>query len=267
MRSVLLTATSLSSTQINSAFSQLYRAQIFECAWLDFEARKNPTIARLIQEKKYDSFPSTNRGDFADTFVIDSLAPTCCCPDNATKQIENCRMFTFKDPTLKEATEATIIDQFQHDYSSKMALFLESKMHLCKSCGGAADTLIFLTPVQSMKLGMSILDTFHERKLKQLNQRLQQMVSTHFLIQHLQSSSYGNAHMMLDEQFSALSSALLGASSTHESDLVEKFYEDLHRNEVDEKGKYFQQLRQNIEHVEQLTKNVKTATAFLPVGN
>jgi hypothetical protein len=30
--------------KINSAFSQLYRAQIFECAWLDFEARKNPTI-------------------------------------------------------------------------------------------------------------------------------------------------------------------------------------------------------------------------------
>jgi len=38
--------------KINSAFAQLYRAQIFECAWLDFEARKNATIARLIQEKK-----------------------------------------------------------------------------------------------------------------------------------------------------------------------------------------------------------------------
>ena len=34
-------------------------------------------------------------------------------------------MYTFKDPTLKEATLATIIDQFQHDYSSKMALFIE----------------------------------------------------------------------------------------------------------------------------------------------
>ena len=176
-------------------------------------------------------------------------------------------MYTFKDPTLKEATEATIIDQFQHDYSSKMALFLESKMHLCKSCGGSADTLIFLTPVQSMKLGMSILDTFHERKLKQLNQRLQQMVSTHFLIQHLRLSSYGNAHMMLDEQFSALLPELLDPSTRNENDLVEKFYEELHRNEVDEKGKYFQQLRQNIDHVERLTKNTRMPTAFLPVGN
>ena len=176
-------------------------------------------------------------------------------------------MYTFKDPTLKEATEATIIDQFQHDYSSKMALFLESKMHLCKSCGGGADTLIFLTPVQSMKLGMSILDTFHERKLKQLNQRLQQMVSTHFLVQHLRLSSYDNAHMVLDEQFAALLPELLDPSTRNENDLVEKFYEELHRNEVDEKGKYFQQLRQNIDHVERLTKNTRTPTAFLPVGN
>ncbi|CAF4923566.1 unnamed protein product, partial [Rotaria magnacalcarata] len=58
----------------------------------------------------------------------------------------------FKDPTLKEATLATIIDQFQHDYSSKMAIFLESNNHLCKSCGGDSNSLIFLTPVQSMKL-------------------------------------------------------------------------------------------------------------------
>jgi hypothetical protein len=33
-----------------------------------------------------------------------------------------------------------------------------------------------------MKLGMSILDTFHERKLKQLNQRLQSMIYKHFSI-------------------------------------------------------------------------------------
>jgi hypothetical protein len=91
-------------------------------------------------------------------------------------------MYKFKDPTLKEATHATIIDQFQHDYSSKIALFLESKSHLCKSCNGDSDSLIFLTPVQSMKLGMSILDTFHERKLKQLNQRLQSMIYKHFSI-------------------------------------------------------------------------------------
>jgi hypothetical protein len=89
-------------------------------------------------------------------------------------------MYKFKDPTLKEATRATIIDQFQHDYSSKIARFIESKIHLCKSCNGDSDSLIFLTPVQSMKLGMSILDTFHERKLKQLNQRLQSMIYQHF---------------------------------------------------------------------------------------
>ena len=42
-------------SKINTAFSQLYRAQIFECAWLDFEARKNPLIGRLVLEKKFFS--------------------------------------------------------------------------------------------------------------------------------------------------------------------------------------------------------------------
>lgn len=88
-------------------------------------------------------------------------------------------MYRFKDPTLKEATLATIIDQFQEDYSSKMALFIESKVHLCKSCNGDSDSLIFLTPIQSMKLGMSILNTFHQSKLKQLTQRLQSMIFNH----------------------------------------------------------------------------------------
>ena len=88
-------------------------------------------------------------------------------------------MYRFKDPTLKEATLATIIDQFQEDYSSKMALFIESKLHLCKSCNGDSDSLIFLTPIQSMKLGMSILNTFHQSKLKQLTQRLQSMIFNH----------------------------------------------------------------------------------------
>ncbi|CAF2743447.1 unnamed protein product [Rotaria sp. Silwood2] len=150
--------------KINSAFSQLYRAQIFECAWLDFEARKNSNIARLLQEK--------------------NMTPICCCPENTTKQIENCRMYTFKDPTLKEATLATIIDQFQHDYSSKMALFIESKKHLCKSCGGDSDSLIFLTPVQKFN----------------------------------------------------------------------------------EKRKYFQQLRNKIKHVDNLTKNTKPSSSFSPMA-
>ena len=88
-------------------------------------------------------------------------------------------MYRFKDPTLKEATLATIIDQFQEDYSSKMAILIESKVHLCKSCNGDSDSLIFLTPVQSMKLGMSLLNTFHQRKLKQLTQRLQTMIFNH----------------------------------------------------------------------------------------
>ena len=171
------------------------------------------------------------------------MTPICCCPENTTKQIENCRMYNFKDPTLKEATLATIIDQFQHDYSSKMALFIESKSHLCKSCGGDFDSLIFLTPVQSMKLGMSILDTLHERKLKELNQRLQSMILNRFSNQQL--------HSVLPER----------------NNLIEKFYQDFYQQELNEKGKYFQQLRYQIKQVNLLTRNIKTSTLFNPMGN
>lgn len=148
-------------------------------------------------------------------------------------------MYRFKDPTLKEATLATIIDQFKHDYSSKMALFIESKTHLCKSCSGDSDSLVFLTPVQSMKLGMSILDTFHERKLKQLNQRLQSMIFNHF-----------SNEPRTDEG----------------KNLIQNFYQNFHQQELNEKQKYFQQLRQNINQVEILTKNNKPFTLFHPIG-
>ncbi|CAF0715615.1 unnamed protein product [Adineta steineri] len=223
--------------KINSAFSQLYRAQIFVCVWLDFEARRNPTIARLLQEK--------------------NMTPICYCPENTTKQIENCRMYTFKDPTLKEATLATIIDQFQHDYSSKMALFIESKIHLCKSCGGDSDSLIFLTPVQSMKLGMSILDTFHERKLKQLNQRLQNMILNHFSVSQTQSTSNNqddDHHQISDRK-----------SLSDEKNLIQNFYQNFYQQDFNDKEKYFQELRNKIKQVNFLTKNMRQSTSFNPI--
>ncbi|CAF0761369.1 unnamed protein product [Adineta steineri] len=224
--------------KINSAFSQLYRAQIFVCAWLDFEARRNATIARLLQEK--------------------NMTPICYCPENTTKQIENCRMYTFKDPTLKEATLATIIDQFQHDYSSKMALFIESKIHLCKSCGGDSDSLIFLTPVQSMKLGMSILDTFHERKLKQLNQRLQNMILNHFSVSQTQSISNNqddDHHQISDRK-----------SLSDEKNLIQNFYQNFYQQDFNDKEKYFQELRNKIKQVNFLTKNMRQSTSFNPIA-
>jgi hypothetical protein len=142
-------------------------------------------------------------------------------------------MYKFKDPTLKEATLATIIDQFQYDYSSKIALFIESKNHLCKSCNGDSDSLIFLTPVQSMKLGMSILDTFHERKLKQLNQYLQSMILNH----------------------------LTNQQDIQSENLIQNFYQNFRENEIHDKEKYFQQLRQNIKQAE-----TKSSTVFYPIG-
>ncbi|CAF3531455.1 unnamed protein product [Rotaria sp. Silwood1] len=235
--------------KINSAFSQLYRAQIFECAWLDFEARKNSNIARLLQEK--------------------NMTPICCCPENTTKQIENCRMYTFKDPTLKEATLATIIDQFQHDYSSKMALFIESKKHLCKSCGGDSDSLIFLTPVQSMKLGMSVLDTFHERKLKQLNQRLQYMILNHFSMQQTHSTLNDEDIQTDDDQLSLIElrkNSLFNNDNRKENNLIQNFYQNFYQQEFNEKRKYFQQLRNKIKHVDHLTKNTKPSSSFSPMA-
>jgi hypothetical protein len=154
-------------------------------------------------------------------------------------------MYRFKDPTLKEATLATIIDQFQYDYSSKMALFIESKIHLCKSCNGDSDSLIFLTPVQSMKLGMSILDTFHERKLKQLNQRLQSMILNHFSIEQINYEPI----------------------QTEKKNFIQNFYQNFYQKEFHEKEKYFQQLRQNIKQVEILSKNSQPSTSFNPIGN
>ncbi|CAF4057763.1 unnamed protein product [Rotaria sp. Silwood2] len=235
--------------KINSAFSQLYRAQIFECAWLDFEARKNSNIARLLQEK--------------------NMTPICCCPENTTKQIENCRMYTFKDPTLKEATLATIIDQFQHDYSSKMALFIESKKHLCKSCGGDSDSLIFLTPVQSMKLGMSILDTFHERKLKQLNQRLQYMILNHFSIQQTYNTLNDEDIQTNDDQVSLIElkeNSSFNNDNRKEKNFIQNFYQNFYQQEFNEKRKYFQQLRNKIKHVDNLTKNTKPSSSFSPMA-
>jgi hypothetical protein len=182
------------------------------------------------------------------------MTPICCCPENTTKQIENCRMYTFKDPTLKEATLATIIDQFQHDYSSKTALFIESKPHLCQSCGGDSDSLIFLTPVQSMKLGMSILDTLHERKLKQLNQRLQYMILN--CLSNQQLNILAN-----DEDDEQLSSIL-----PETNNLIQNFYRDFHQQELNEKEKYFQQIRHQIKQVEMLTKNIQPPTSFNPMG-
>lgn len=108
-------------------------------------------------------------------------------------------MYRFKDPTLKEATLATIIDQFQEDYSSKMALFIESKLHLCKSCNGDSDSLIFLTPVQSMKFSMSILNTFHQSQLKQLTQRLQSMIFNHLTRQsHVRQADFNRNNHSTD---------------------------------------------------------------------
>ncbi|CAF1073906.1 unnamed protein product [Rotaria sordida] len=235
--------------KINSAFSQLYRAQIFECAWLDFEARKNSNIARLLQEK--------------------NMTPICCCSENTTRQIENCRMYTFKDPTLKEATLATIIDQFQHDYSSKMALFIESKNHLCKSCGGDSDSLIFLTPVQSMKLGMSILDTFHERKLKQLNQHLQYMILNHLSIQQTYNKLNNDDIKIDDNQLSLIElkkNSSFNNDNRKENNLIQNFYQKFYQQEFNEKRKYFQQLRHKMKHVDNLTKNTRPLSSFSPMA-
>ncbi|CAF0795129.1 unnamed protein product, partial [Adineta ricciae] len=187
--------------------------------------------------------------------ISKSMTPTCCCPENMTKQIENCRMYTFKDPTLREATLATIIDQFQHDYSSKMALFIESQIHRCKSCGGDSDSLIFLTPVQSMKLGMSILDTFHERKLKQLNQRLQNMILEYFSSHQIQIISSNNEDNPSDDE-----------RATEQKNLMKDFYRDIHREELEEKGRYFQQLRNNIQQVEGRTTTTKPTNSFYPIA-
>ena len=165
-------------------------------------------------------------------------------------------MYTFKDPTLKEATLATIIDQFQHDYSSKMAVFIESKYHFCKSCGGDSDSLIFLTPVQSMKLGMSILDTFHERKLKQLNQRLQNMVLNRFFMQQTRFT-------VSDED---LRPTEVDTSVTEENTLLQSFYQDTRRRESNEKEKYFHLLRKSIKQVEMLSTSTKASVTFSPMG-
>lgn len=142
-------------------------------------------------------------------------------------------MYKFKDAPLKEATLATIIDQFQHDYSSKMALFIESKNTLCKSCNGDSDSLIFLTPVQSMKLGMSILDTFHERKLKKLNQRLQYMILNYFTNKQNNSED-------IDE---------------NNQNLFQNFYQ----KQFNKKEKDFPQL-------DILTRYSKSSTLFNPIG-
>ncbi|CAF3710337.1 unnamed protein product [Rotaria socialis] len=243
--------------KINSAFSQLYRAQIFECAWLDFEARKNSTIARLLQEK--------------------NLTPICCCPENMTKQIENCHMFTFKDPTLKEATLATIIDQFQHDYSSKMAVFLESNSHLCKSCGGDSNSLIFLTPVQSMKLGMSILDTFHERKLNQLNRRLQYIIFNHFSMQQTYLTNDNEDKKIDDDDdddddddrlplIQIKHDSFFNNDKRKEKNLMQNFHQNLYHQELNEKRKYFHELRTNIKQIEALTQNTKPLSSFSPMA-
>ncbi|CAF2033696.1 unnamed protein product [Rotaria magnacalcarata] len=242
-----------------SAFSQLYRAQIFECAWLDFEARKNSTIARLLQEK--------------------NLTPICCCPENVTKQIENCHMFTFKDPTLKEATLATIIDQFQHDYSSKMAIFLESNNHLCKSCGGDSNSLIFLTPVQSMKLGMSVLDTFHERKLNQLNRRLQYIIFNHFSMQQTYLANDNEDKQIDDDDdddddhdhdrlplIQIKHNSLLNNDKRQEKNLMQKFHQNLYHQKLNEKRKYFHELRTNIKQIETLAQNTKPLSSFSPMA-
>ena len=71
--------------KINSAFSQLYRAQIFECAWLDFEARRNPNIARLIHEKKYSFSPSII---FPSFLVLHLSAAARKTPPNKSKTVE-----------------------------------------------------------------------------------------------------------------------------------------------------------------------------------
>ena len=154
------------------------------------------------------------------------MTPICCCPENPTKQIENCRIFTFKDPSLKEATLATIIDQFQQDFSSKMATFIESKSHFCKSCAGESDSLIFLSPIRTMKIGMSILDTFHERKLKQLSQRLQYILLNRFFLQQTRTTF------------------------NDEKNLLNEFYVELHKKETQEKRSFFQNLETNSQRIE-----------------
>ncbi|CAF0970053.1 unnamed protein product, partial [Didymodactylos carnosus] len=144
--------TQIELTKINYAFVHLYRSQIFECAWMEHEAKRNP----LLTEKK-------------------GVYSVCCCPENVTKQIENCLMFTFKEAALKEAALKILVESFIYEYTTKMARFLESKPHFCKSCGGP-DLLVFLSPVQGVKLGMTILDALHERQLKDLKNRLQKMI-------------------------------------------------------------------------------------------
>lgn len=195
------------------------------------------------------------------------MAPICCCPENVTKQIENCRMFAFKDSTLKEATLATIIDHFQHDYSSKMALFIESKTHLCKSCGGDSDSLIFLTPVQSMKLGMSILDTFHERRLNQLNQRLQNMIINRFSMPFINvtndDDNNDGYHLPLKQTGN---NSLFNNGNRYKENLMQKFYQKLYQHDYYEKTKYFLQLHNNVKKIDSFTKTVKSSSLFSPMG-
>ncbi|CAF4210067.1 unnamed protein product, partial [Adineta steineri] len=127
----------------------------------------------------------------------------------------------------------------------------------CKSCGGDSDSLIFLTPVQSMKLGMSILDTFHERKLKQLNQRLQNMILNHFSVSQTQSTSNNqddDHHQISDRK-----------SLSDEKNLIQNFYQNFYQQDFNDKEKYFQELRNKIKQVNFLTKNMRQSTSFNPI--
>ena len=194
------------------------------------------------------------------------MTPICCCPENTTKQLENCRTYTFKDSTLKEATLATIIDRFQHDYSSKMALFIESKTHLCKSCGGDSDSLIFLTPVRSMKLGMSILDTFHERKLIQLNQHLQHMILNRLSMKKTHTIINNEDNEIDNDLIQSKRNSLLTNDVIQEKNFFRNFYRNFYQTEYNEKRSYFQQIRHQIKQVDNLTKNTKISSPFSPMG-
>jgi hypothetical protein len=154
-------------------------------------------------------------------------------------------MYKFKETTLKEATLATIVDRFQHDYSSKMALFIESMRHRCRSCGGDSDWLILLTPVQSTRRGMSILDTFHERKLKQLNQRLQTML---FARLSMKSNSSTNDELTEDKTF------------------LNDFYQDFRRQDSKTRDRSFQLLKKSLERVDVATRHIKRTSTFSPMG-
>jgi hypothetical protein len=89
-----------------------------------------------------------------------------------------------------------------------------------------------------MKLGMSILDTFHERKLKQLNQRLQSMILKHF----------SNEQINIED------------IQSNQKNFLRNFYQNFHQKQFYEKDKYFQQLHENIQQV------TKTSTLFNPIG-